>query len=245
MTPDSAGQSVPLQRAVRILWRRKFVCLAVVAVILAGGASWLLTRPKVYQSASMVALLPVASNAGVLPNYPNLVASLVPTYVQLVSSPVLLDQVAATAPFHITEAQLASEVHGESMSSAAVISIVVDDANAVRAQEIAATTTAAFLDRLQRNGVVVPQVYGRPTVPDKPYGPNVKLVLAVLIALALICGAAAGLARDRLAGQPAAAPAGQAPAGDANPAASDDADGDGRTAGGGAPPRASEPSAVS
>ncbi len=245
MTPDSAGQSVPLQRAVRILWRRKFVCLAVVAVILAGGSSWLLTRPKVYQSASMVALLPVASNAGVLPNYPNLVASLVPTYVQLVSSPVLLDQVAATAPFHITEAQLASEVHGESMSSAAVISIVVDDANAVRAQEIAATTTAAFLDRLQRNGVVVPQVYGRPTVPDKPYGPNLKLVLAVLIGLALICGAAAGLARDRLAGQAAATPAGQAPAGDANPAASDDADGDGGPAPGAAPPRASEPSAVS
>jgi capsular polysaccharide biosynthesis protein len=207
LTPSTLRDAVTPQRVGQIIWRRKLVSLAVAAVILAGGAGWLVTQPKVYQSTAEVALLPVTTNSGVLPNYPNLVASLLPTYVQLISSPVLLDRVAATVPFQISAAQLATQVHGESLSSAAVISIVADNTNPVRAQEIAAAATTAFLARLHGNGVVVPQVFGRPAVSDKPAFPDVKLVLAVLVVLALVCGAAAGLARDRLAGPaPAAAP---------------------------------------
>jgi hypothetical protein len=202
----SPGEVVTPQRVGRIIWRRKLVCCVVAAIVAGAGCGWLLSRPKTYQSTATVALLPDATNTGVLPNYPNLIASLIPTYVQLVSSPVLLDQVAAALPFPVTETRLAAEVHAESMSSAAVISIVVDDVNPVRAQEIAATATAAFLARLRGNGVVVPQVYGRPVVPGKPYALNLRLTLAVLVALALICGGAAGLAWDRLRGPPAAAP---------------------------------------
>jgi hypothetical protein len=201
----SPGEVVTPQRVGRIIWRRKLVCCVVAAIVAGAGCGWLLSRPKTYQSTATVALLPDATNTGVLPNYPNLIASLIPTYVQLVSSPVLLDQVAAALPFPVTETRLAAEVHAESMSSAAVISIVVDDVNPVRAQEIAATATAAFLARLRGNGVVVPQVYGRPVVPGKPYALNLRLTLAVLVALALICGGAAGLAWDRLRGPPAAA----------------------------------------
>jgi polysaccharide biosynthesis transport protein len=176
------------------------VCLLVAAAVYLAGGGLLLLRKPVYQSTSSVALLPISTNSSVLPNYPNLISSLIPTYVQLVSSPVLLNRVAATLPFTISQTQLAADVHAESLSSAAVITIVAERPTAIQAQEIAAKTTAAFLAELQGNGVVSARIYGEPTVPGRPAGPRIKLVLGALLALAVIIGLAAGLAWDRLFG---------------------------------------------
>ena len=174
------------------------MCSIVAAVVFLGGAGYLLTRPKVYQSVSSVALLPVTSNAGSLPNYPTMIASLIPTYVQLVSSPVLLNRVAATLPFAISEAQLANDVHAEALSNAAVINIVAQSRSAIRATQIASRTTDVFLANLRGNGVVVPRIYAQPTVPTKPAPPSTKLMLAAILALAVILGLVAGLLWDRL-----------------------------------------------
>jgi succinoglycan biosynthesis transport protein ExoP len=200
LSSDTAADTVTPQKVARILWRRKLVCLTVAALVIAAGLSILFTRPKEYQSTSSVALLPVSSNTGVLPNYPNLIASLIPTYVELVSSPALLNQVAATLPFAISPAQLAGQVHAESLSNAAVINIVAVNSSATRAQQIAARTTTVFLSRLSGNGVVTPQIYGEPTVPGTPASPNLKLILAAILIVAVLLGLAAGLVWDRLAG---------------------------------------------
>lgn len=137
-----------------------------------------------------------------MPNYPNLIASLIPTYVQLVSSPVLLNQVAATLPFAISEAQLANDVHAESLSSAAVINIVAQTRIPVQAQQIASRTTTVFLTQLNGNGVVIPRIYAQPVVPSRPAPPSVKLMLAAVLALAILLGLAAGLLWDRLSADP-------------------------------------------
>jgi Mrp family chromosome partitioning ATPase len=178
----------------------------VALVVFAAGAGVLLLRPKTYQSTSSVALLPVSTNAGILPNYPNLIASLIPTYVQLVSSPVLLNQVAATLPFAISAAQLANDVHAESLSSAAVINIVAQTRIPAQAQQIASRTTTVFLAQLNGNGVVIPRVYAQPVVPSKPAPPSVKLMLAAILALAILLGLAAGLLWDRLSPDPENSP---------------------------------------
>ena len=123
------------------------------------------TRPKTYQSTSSVALLPISTNPGILPNYPNLIASLIPTYVQLISSPALLNKVAATLPFAISEPQLAQQVHAQSLSSAAVINIVAQSRSPVQAQQIAGRATTVFIDELSGNGVVIPSIYAQPAVP--------------------------------------------------------------------------------
>lgn len=188
------------RRVAQVVWRRKLLCSVVATIVFLAGAGLLLTRPKVYQSTSSVALLPVSTNASVLPNYPNLIASLIPTYVQLISSPVLLNQVAATLPFPTSGSQLANEVHAESLSSAAVINIVADSANATQAQQIASRATAVFLAQISGNGVVRPSIYGQPTVPDAPQAPRTRLLLVVILALAVILGLGAGLAWDRLFG---------------------------------------------
>ena len=163
MRAGESHDTVTPLRVARILWRRKLVCLIVAAVVFLGGAAYLLTRPRIYESASSVALLPVSNNAAVLPNYPNLIASLIPTYVQLVSSSALLDQVAPTLPFRITANQLAGDVFAETLSNAAVINIVGMSTDPVRAQEIAAAAASVFLAHVRGNGVVVAQIYARPT----------------------------------------------------------------------------------
>jgi tyrosine-protein kinase len=211
LSPSGSSSAITPSRAVRVLWRHKLVCCAVAAVVLVAGAAYIVTRPKVYESTASVALLPVSSNAAVLPNYPNLIASLIPTYVQLVSSPVLLNQAAAALPFKISGDQLANDVFAESLSSAAVINIVGESQDPVRAQQIAAVATAVFLARVHGNGVVIAQVYGRPTVPGQPASPRVKLTLAVVLVLAILLGLGAGLAWDRLSGP---VDAGDRPAGD-------------------------------
>ena len=184
------------QRVGRILWRRKLVCLVFAIIVMAAGGAAVLSRPVVYQSTSSVALLPQASNPGILPNYPNLIISLIPTYVQLVSSPILLNQVAASVPFHTTGQALASDVHAESMSSAAVISIVARSTNPLQARQIATQTTRAFIRQLHGNKVVIPKVYGAPTAAT-PAG-RTKLLLGVVAVLAILIGLAAGLIWDRL-----------------------------------------------
>ena len=73
MSPSASPDAMTPQRVARVLWRRKLVCSVVAVVVLAAGTGWFLTRPKVYQSTSSVALLPDTANAGVLPNYPNLI----------------------------------------------------------------------------------------------------------------------------------------------------------------------------
>ncbi len=184
------------QRVARVLWRRKVVCLVVAAIVLLAGIGWLFTRQKAYQSTSSVALLPNANNSNVLPNYPSLISSLIPTYVQLISSPSLLNRVRATLPFNVSETQLAHDVHAEPLSNAAVINIVVETPDAVQAQEIAVRATTVFVNDLKGNGIVIPKVYGQPAVPNAPTSPRVKLVLAVVLVLAVILGLGAGLVWD-------------------------------------------------
>jgi succinoglycan biosynthesis transport protein ExoP len=133
-------------------------------------------------------------------DHPNLIASLIPTYVQLVSSPALLNKVAATLPFAISETQLAQQVHAQSLSSAAVVNIVAQSRSPVQSQQIAARTTTVFLTELNGNGVVAPSIYAQPTVPTKPAPPSIKLLLGVIFVLAVILGLGAGLLRDRLSG---------------------------------------------
>jgi capsular polysaccharide biosynthesis protein len=200
LSPNDSRDAITAQRVAHVLWRQRLVCLAVALVILLGGSALVLTRQSVYQSSSSVALLPASRNPGILPNYPNLITSLIPTYVELVSSPVLLNIVAAKLPFPISEAQLANDVHAESLSNAAVINIVAQSANPVQAKEIASRATEVFLRQLRGNGVVIPKVYGQPTVSDTPVAPRTTLLLGAVVLLAVILGLGAGLAWDRLSG---------------------------------------------
>ena len=191
----------------RILWRQRIVSAVAFLVILAIGSTLVLVRSTTYESSSSIALLPVSTNTNVLQNYPNLIASLIPTYVQLVSSPALLDRVAAGLPFPTSGPVLANQVSAQSMSNAAVINIVARSGSPSQARQIATETTKVFLSQLRGNGVVVPKIYGLPSATPTLAPPHTSLLLALVLVLALILAAAAGLIWDRLSAATARTPA--------------------------------------
>ena len=117
---------------------------------------------------------------------------------QLVSSPVLLSHVVTLLPFKISETTLASDVYAQALSNAAIINIVANNPKAIRAEEIATSTTTAFMEYLQGNGVFIPKIYAQPSVPNRPSSPRVNLVVAVTFAVALIAGLGAGLLWNRV-----------------------------------------------
>jgi capsular polysaccharide biosynthesis protein len=198
LTETGPKNAITPRHVAAVLWRQKVACALAFGTILIIGSAVVLTRPTVYQSNSSVALLPASKNPSILPNYPNLIISLVPTYVQLASSPVLLDKVAANVPFSTTGEQLAQDVHAESLSNAAIINIVAEAPGPAQAQEIAASATRVFLTQIRGNGVVVPRIYGQPTA-ARPAPPSKALLLSVVVLLAVVLGAAAGLFWDRFA----------------------------------------------
>jgi capsular polysaccharide biosynthesis protein len=198
VTPSAPKNAITSRRVGEALWRQKLVCALVFLVILAVGGGVILTRATTYQSHSSVALLPPPKKPTILPNYPNIIISLVPTYVQLVSSPVLLDEVAPKLPFNITPTKLAADLHAEAMSNAAIINIIAQSPDPAQAREIAAVATQTFLAHVSGNGVVVPRVYGQPTAPQ-PAPPSKKLLLPVVVILAAILAASAGLIWDHFA----------------------------------------------
>lgn len=199
MTPVAMKNGITPTRVAVILWRQRMVSALVFLIILVIGGTVVLARPTVYRSSSSVALLPASRNPNILSNYPNLIISLMPTYVQLVSSPVLLDRVAAKLPFHTSGTQLAADLHAESLSNAAVINIVAEAPSPVQAQKIAAAATGTFIARVRGNGVVVPRIYGQPAS-AQPAPPSKGLLFAIVLVLAAILAAAAGLIWDRYVG---------------------------------------------
>jgi capsular polysaccharide biosynthesis protein len=199
LTPVATKNGITPTHVAEVLWRQRMVSALAFLIILVIGGTVVLARPTVYQSSSSVALLPASRNPNILSNYPNLIISLMPTYVQLVSSPVLLDRVAAKLPFHTSGTQLAADLHAESLSNAAVINIVAEAPSPVQAEKIAAAATGTFLARVRGNGVVVPRIYGQPTS-ARPAPPSKGLLFAIVLALAAILAAAAGLIWDRYVG---------------------------------------------
>ena len=198
VTGGETHAPVTLASIARILWRQKIVSAGVFLLIFVIGCTVVLVRPRTYESSSSIALLPVSYDTNVLQNYPNLIGSLIPTYVQLVSSPALLDRVAAGLPFHTSGPELANQVSAQSLSNAAVIDIVARSGNPTQARQIAAETTRVFLSQLQGNGVVEPQIYGLPSANPTVAPPGTSLLLTLVFVLALVFALAAGLIWERL-----------------------------------------------
>src|ERR1700694_150572 len=152
----------------RILWRRRLVALLVAALVMAGGLGFLAAQHKVWQSQSSVALLPVSTNPYTLPVSSSMVTTLIPTYLQLITSQSFLDEVAGSLSFHTTGKELQGEVHAEAIANAGIVKIVADMPSPQQALEVAQTATTDFLNHLCNNGVVSLRVLDNPTLPSSP-----------------------------------------------------------------------------
>jgi len=180
------------------LWRRKIVAAAVALVVLLGGATAILTRPKVYQSEATVSLYPMRGNDAAVNLYSQFVENLLTTYAQLLKSRTFLNGVAEQLSFGTTGQQLQSQVSASSVPNAAVLRIQARSSNPRHAQEIATDTTSRFIATVSDGRVVNVVVTDEPQVPTSASTPDPTLALGALVIVALLFGGAAALATDRL-----------------------------------------------
>jgi capsular exopolysaccharide synthesis family protein len=183
----------------RTLWRRRIVVIGVALLVVSAALLFVTRQEPVYESSATVALLPDPDNIQTVPFYVGAVEELLPTYAELVGSRTFLDGVAGQLPFEATGRDL--DVFAEPSSSAGVIRIVARSDDPVRARDVAAASAAAFVTVLQEGSVFAVQVIDAARVNEAPVNPSAKLVLAAALIVALVLGAGAGLAWERLFGR--------------------------------------------
>ncbi len=185
----------------RIIWRLKAVAAVAFVVVIGAGSLFLSRQATVYQSQSSIALLPIGNDPTTLSFYPNVVTNLLPTYVQLVSSPQFLTRVAGRLPFPESEGRLRRAISAQPVMNADVIDITARAGQPSSARLMASAATEEFTAELGRNGLVRFSEFSAPRTPSSPVSPRPSLVMGVSVLLGLVLAVTAAIAWDRLFGR--------------------------------------------
>jgi succinoglycan biosynthesis transport protein ExoP len=181
---------------VGVLWRRRWLPLAIVVLIIAAVGAWLSGAPRSYTATAELTATPVAA---LLPSTGN-VNDLNATMAQIANSSSVLQDVHSRLRAVRSLAALRAEVQGSQVPGTDVIRIDVVDRDARTAAAIANTVaevlplhdpTAGLLQFRQTNAAVPPATYS---------SPNTKVLVLAGVALALVLGVGGALLYDRLLG---------------------------------------------
>ncbi len=184
-----------------VVWRRRLVAVLAGCLVILAGFAFLSTQKKTYQSSALIGILPNPANTNSLTSYPVIIPSLIPTYIQQLSSTSFLDQVAGSLPFSATGTQLGSDLSAVASTNASVITITATMPTANESEIVAKAATTTFMNLQQNNQIVQFQVYSYPQLPTAPASPHPKLVIGASVILAIIIAIAAALGWDKLFGR--------------------------------------------
>ncbi|MCC4249441.1 polysaccharide biosynthesis tyrosine autokinase [Microbacterium testaceum] len=186
---------------IRILRKNWLVIVALTILGIGGMLAYTSTRTPIYQSSSTVFVSTQGgSTTAELQQGSSFTQARINTYVGLVNTPVVLDPVARELGLQETGAQLSSRVKASAALNSTLITIVVEDADAALAAEIAnavAQSLAAVVPQLEPEAddgsspvrlsrVRDAQAADRPSSPNMP----LNLTLGTLIGLAAGIGTA-------------------------------------------------------
>ena len=198
-----------LQDYLRI-WRKNWILIVVTTlVITALSAAWSLTRTPEYQAQTRlyVSVRTGEASIGDLQQGTSYARQAVTSYVDIVSTSIVMDKVSEEIGDVLTPAQLSSRVSASSPSNTVLIDISVTDGDPSLAAEIANTTAAVFSDvvtnQLEKPSEGSParvqiDVVQPEKVPSRPVSPNVTRNLALGFLLGLMLGLAAAVLRTVL-----------------------------------------------
>lgn len=198
-----------LQDYLRI-WRKNWILIVVTTlVITALSAAWSLTRTPEYQAQTRlyVSVRTGEASIGDLQQGTTYARQAVTSYVDIVSTSIVMDKVSEEIGDVLTPAQLSSRVSASSPSNTVLIDISVTDDDPSLAAEIANTTAAVFSDvvtnQLEKPSEGSParvqiDVVQPAKVPSSPVSPNVTRNLALGFLLGLMLGLAAAVLRTVL-----------------------------------------------
>lgn len=173
------------------------------------SAAWSLTRTPEYQASTQlfVSVRSGDSSAGELTQGSNFAQQAVTSYVSVVNSAIVMDQVVSELGLPVTSDQLAQQVSAESPADTVLINVIVTDPDPQMAQKIADTTSSVFSDVISNKIEAVSdggparvqvEVIQPARLPDAPVSPNVKRNLALGLVLGLGLGVVAAVLRSVL-----------------------------------------------
>jgi polysaccharide biosynthesis transport protein len=185
----------------RTVWRRRLVALGLLAAVMAGGAIFLFTQKKVYESEVMVALLPRPDPASSLPFYPDMVKSLLPTYSQVVKSGVILQRVATSLGTGDSVEGLKRSVFVRTVPGTAVVSVVAHTSSARNSAYIAQLTAEEFVAEVRAGGVLEGSMLNAAQPAKAPIAPNRPLAAGAIAVVGLAVAGIGALTFDRHLGR--------------------------------------------
>ncbi|TFD06500.1 polysaccharide biosynthesis tyrosine autokinase [Cryobacterium sp. TMT1-66-1] len=189
-----------LKRLVRILQKRWILIVAFVLLGVVGGAAAALITPVQYQAFTRVfvaAQIQTGSTPGDLVQGNNFVVQKLPYYLDVATSPRVLDPVIASLGLDESAVDLAKRVTATTQPGSAVIEIAALASTADAAQQLAQAVSESFTDvvinQLEKpaDGGASPVTVGvlDPAVaPDHPALPQLYLNLAVGLLIGLLVG---------------------------------------------------------
>lgn len=192
---------------IRILRKNWLLIVAVTLLLVGAAALWSLTRTPQYESTSKVF---VSAQGGTsindLQQGSTFTQARVSAYVDLVSTPTVLDPVIDFLELDATAAELAEQVGASSPPNTPIISISASDPDPAVAAELAnaiaasLSATVADLETLPSTGSspVKLTVVADALPADSPATPNVPLNLALAAVLGLALGVGASVLRTAL-----------------------------------------------
>jgi succinoglycan biosynthesis transport protein ExoP len=187
---------VELSDYLRILRKYWALILALALAGLAASALYSLTKTPEYSSSSKVFVSTQSSdNLSELTQGNTYSQQRVKTYVNLVSTPIVLQPVIAALELNVTAGQLAGQISASSTADTTIIEITATSEDPVLAAELANTTAESLTGVVSKietseDGASSPVRLTRvqeANVPNQPGSPNVplNLTLGTLIGLAL------------------------------------------------------------
>jgi capsular exopolysaccharide synthesis family protein len=189
-----------LKRLVRILRKRWILIVAFTLLGVVGGAAAALLTPVQYESSTRVfvaAQIQIGSTPGDLVQGNNFVVQRLPYYLEVATSPRVLDPVIASLGLNESAVDLTQRVTATTQPGSAVIEIAALASTAGAAQQLAQAVSESFTDvvinqlETPADGSASPVTVGvlDPAVaPDNPALPLLYLNLAVGLVIGLLGG---------------------------------------------------------
>lgn len=188
-----------LQDYIRILKKNWVLILVITLLTTALTAAWTLTRTPVYQAQSKlyVSVRTGDASVGDLQQGTNYARQAVASYVDIVTTSIVTDQVAAQLGGGLTSQQVASKLSASSPSNTVLINVAATDTDPAAAAEIANTTSSVFAEvvteQLEKPSQGAParvqiDVVEPAEVPSSPISPNASRNITLGLLLGLMLG---------------------------------------------------------
>jgi capsular exopolysaccharide synthesis family protein len=199
---------VDLKQFLHVLRRRwrSVVAIPVLALIVAGVVSWLMT-PE-YESKSKVFLTVDTRNAEDAYTAQFIVQQRAASYADVAKSSGLAEQVITTLDLDMTASELADRISAEVREGTTIIEITVTDPEARQAQTINEVATTTFIDYIAEletpgdaqagSSQIAPKVTDTATYQPAAVSPRIVLNLVVAGLIGILLGVALAIAREML-----------------------------------------------